>query len=105
MQNETDGLAALHSLRILDTEPTTEFDAIADTAASIFEAPFPMVSFMEKDALWFKTKFGLAQTLVGRDVPFCSHTIMSDEILEIEDTWCDERLFGNLLLRKTHRYP
>jgi diguanylate cyclase (GGDEF)-like protein len=97
-QNETERLEALHSLRILGTDPTPEFDAVVDMAASIFDTPIALVSFVDKDHQWFKAKVGLQEYQTCRDVAFCNYTILSSEVFEVEDTWQDERFRHNTLV-------
>lgn len=54
--NEQERLQALRALRIVHTDPTPEFDAIATMAASMFEVPVALVSFIEAEFQWFKAK-------------------------------------------------
>ena len=96
--NETERLEALHSLRILGTEPSPEFDSVVDMAASIFDAPIALVSFVDKDHQWFKAKLGLQESQTCRDVAFCNYTILSSEVFEVEDAWQDERFRHNPLV-------
>jgi len=96
--NETERLEALRSLRILGTEATPEFDAVVDMAASIFDAPIALVSFVDKDHQWFKAKLGMQENQTCRDVAFCNYTILSTEVFEVEDAWQDERFCHNPLV-------
>ncbi len=93
--NETERLAALHELKIVDTESTPELDAIVRVAAAIFEAPIAYISFVDQDTQWFKAMLGLDESQTHRDFAFCSYAIVTDKTLIIEDTTQDERFCNN----------
>mgnify|MGYP003640399816 FL=1 len=93
--NEIERLDALYRLHILNTEPTPEFDAIVTMAAAIFDAPIAIISFMDRDTQWFKARVGLDVRETSRHSAFCTHTILSNDIFEIEDALVDERFRDN----------
>ncbi|MEM5473267.1 EAL domain-containing protein [Hoeflea sp. AS60] len=97
-KNEIERLAALHKLRILDTEITPEFDSVVDMAAAIFEAPTALISFVDKDRQWFKARHGFKDSQTSRDLAFCTYTILGDEVFEVEDARLDERFRDNPLV-------
>jgi PAS domain S-box-containing protein len=89
--------ARLHALReyqILDTLPEAAFDNIARLAARIFEVPICLVSLIDRERQWFKSCVGLDIKETSREVAFCSHAILSDEVLVVPDATRDPR-FGN----------
>ena len=91
-------LSALHDLRILDTPPEPQFDALCRTAASLFSVPIALVSLVDRDRQWFKATCGLNARETPRDMSFCSHAILSDEVLVVEDAAQDPRFAGNPLV-------
>ncbi|KGF69743.1 hypothetical protein LL06_09100 [Hoeflea sp. BAL378] len=93
--NELERLDALYRLQILNSEPTPQFDAIVNMAAAIFEAPIALISFLDRDVQWFKARVGLDVSGTSRHSAFCTHTILSDDILEIEDARLDPRFSDN----------
>jgi len=93
--NEPERLQALRALRIVHTEPTPEFDAIVAMAASIFDVPIALISFVESEFQWFKAKCGLETDQTCREVAFCNYTILTREVLLVEDATRDERFAGN----------
>ncbi|MBC7282970.1 EAL domain-containing protein [Hoeflea sp.] len=93
--NERERLQALRALKIVHTEPTPEFDLIAALAASIFNVPIGLVSFIESEFQWFKAKCGLQIGETCREVAFCSYTIMNNDALIVEDATKDERFTRN----------
>ena len=97
-QNEAERLAALRELRILGTAPEPHFDAVCRTASALFSAPIALVALVEESHQWFKAKCGLAAEGTSREAAFCSHTILSDNILVVEDARQDPRFAANPLV-------
>ena len=79
-------LNALESYNILDTLPEKEYDAITRLASYICKVPMSLITFIDLDRQWFKSKVGMDGTETLRSDAFCNHTIMGDDILEIKDT-------------------
>lgn len=79
-------LNALESYNILDTLPEKEYDAITRLASYICKVPMSLITFIDLDRQWFKSKVGMDGTETLRSDAFCSHTIMGDDVLEIKDT-------------------
>lgn len=96
LKREKERLASLYELEVLDTEPDAEYDRIAKVAAHICEAPIALISLIDRDRLWFKSKVGWNDREAPREF-FCSYAIKGDTILEVPDTLADER-FRNLPL-------
>ncbi|HVV56650.1 MAG TPA: PAS domain S-box protein, partial [Mucilaginibacter sp.] len=78
-------LTALQSYHILDTPPEKEYDAIIRLAASICKAPVALISFIDAERQWIKSGIGVDVRQLPRIDAFCNHTILQDDILEIED--------------------
>jgi diguanylate cyclase (GGDEF)-like protein len=91
-------LETLRSLKILDTEPEERFDRITRLARKLFATPIALVSLVDSDRQWFKSEQGLSVAETPRDVSFCAHAIIRDEILVISDTQADERFRDNPLV-------
>jgi len=96
--NEHQRLAALHRLKILNTECTPEFDAVVNMAIAMFDAPIAMISFVDRNAQWFKAKQGIELATTKRSDAFCSHTIMQEGVLVVEDATKDQRFCYNDLV-------
>jgi signal transduction histidine kinase/FixJ family two-component response regulator len=93
--NEHERLRELLSLEILDTGHESQFDEIVQLASHICEAPITLVSLVDESRQWFKAKVGLDMTETPRDVAFCSHTLLEDDLLVVEDLHDDERFREN----------
>ncbi|MDX9717829.1 MAG: GAF domain-containing protein [Thauera sp.] len=97
-ENETARLASLQSLDILDTSPEPAFDNLTRLAAGLFGVPTVLVSLVDRDRQWFKSRLGLCATETPRDVAFCSHVVFLDSLLVVEDARRDPRFADNPLV-------
>lgn len=90
--NENDRLAALRRLRILDTLPQKAFDSLTSLAAGICGTPMALISLVDSERQWFKSKHGVDVTQTSRDEALCAHAIMRpDEVLVVQDAASDVR--------------
>lgn len=96
--NETARLKALNDCKILDTEPESAFDDITRLAASICETPIAIVSLVDVNRQWFKSKVGLEMTQLSRDISFCAHAILQPDVFIVADTLADQRFATNPLV-------
>jgi two-component system cell cycle sensor histidine kinase/response regulator CckA len=97
--NEAERLAALRHYEVLDTAPEEAFDDLTLLAAHICQVPMAMVSLIDENRQWFKSKIGTQATETPRDLAFCSHTILhADEVLEVSDATADPRFSGHPLV-------
>ncbi|MES2644785.1 MAG: PAS domain S-box protein [Myxococcota bacterium] len=97
--DESERLATLYSLGILDTPPEEGFDRIVSHACELLGMPIAVVSLVDADRQWFKAKVGTEVVQTPRDVSMCGHTITSDAPLIVPDTWSDARFHDNALVR------
>lgn len=94
--NEAQRLDALRSCQILDTLPEPDFDDLTQLAAYICQTPIALISLIDRDRQWFKSKHGLAIQQTPRDVAFCSHTIRQPrQPLLVTDARVDPRFADN----------
>lgn len=96
--DEDERLAALADLRVLDTAPDPRFDRLTELAARDIGTPICVVSLLDTDRQWFKSKVGLDVQQTSRDVAFCAHTILGNDILEVRDARRDPRFQNNPLV-------
>jgi diguanylate cyclase (GGDEF)-like protein len=96
--NEAARIALLRSLNILDTPPDERFDRLTRLAKRVFGVPIATVSLVDSDRQWFKSCIGISVSETPRDISFCGHTILDDDLLVIEDAQADPRFFDDPLV-------
>jgi signal transduction histidine kinase len=98
--DEAERLKSLEQHDVLDSSPEVMFDEITDLAAAICEAPMALITFVDKERVWFKSKVGISRKESSRDVSFCSYAILQKEVFVVPDTARDERFKNNPLVVK-----
>lgn len=94
--NEKARHAALMSYKILDTFPEKDFDDITKLASEICQTPISLITFLDGDRQWFKSKIGIEGEESSRANSFCGHAIHNpNELFIVEDTSKDERFYDN----------
>jgi hypothetical protein len=91
-------LQSLKSLEILDTPAEKEFDDIVELASYVCNVPVSLITLLDRDRQWFKSKKGIEMEATEREYAFCSHAILQDEIFEVKDTLTDQRFVDNPLV-------
>ena len=96
--DETQRLVSLHSLRILDTAEEERYNRITRMAKRLFGVDICLVSLVDSNRQWFKSKVGLSASETSRDVSFCGHAILEDDVFVINDATKDARFADNPLV-------
>ncbi len=96
--DEAARLEALRQYRILDTPPEAAFDDITRLARQLCQTPIALVSLVDADRQWFKSRLGLEAPETCRDAAFCAHAILQSETLIIPDALADDRFATNSLV-------
>ncbi|MDF5731536.1 MAG: tetratricopeptide repeat protein [Rhizonema sp. PD38] len=96
--NEIGRLDALHQYQILDTPSEKVFDDFTFLAAQICRTPIALISLIDGNRQWFKSKVGLTVAETSRDVAFCAYTILHSKPLLVKNASEDPRFSTNPLV-------
>lgn len=96
--NEAARLKALEALNILDTPPEERFDRYTRLAQHILQTPIVLISLIDGQRQWFKSRQGLEATETPRDISFCGHAILDNELFCVYDAAADPRFADNPLV-------
>ena len=96
--NEPQRLQALKRYDMLDTPAEKAFDDLTQLAAQICQVPVALISLIDADRQWFKSKIGVDVAETCRDQAFCAHAILQPTLMEIEDAQQDQRFCSNALV-------
>jgi PAS domain S-box-containing protein len=95
---EVSRLAALRAYDVLDTPPEPAFDDLTALASRVLGCPISLVSLVDQDRHWFKSRTGLTIPETPREASFCAHAMASGDVLVIGDLASDRRFSKNLLV-------
>ena len=95
-KNEDERIKLLDSYSILDTLPELDYDNLTVIAAAICGTPISLITFIDEERQWFKSRHGIDVSETSRDYSFCAHAINDpNNVLIIEDSRKDIRFFDN----------
>ena len=89
--NDAARLAELYRFDILDTPPEEAFDRLTALTALTFNTPIALITLVDRDRSCFKSQVGFPIDEIPREVGFCAHTIMNEEIMVVPDAAQDQR--------------
>lgn len=95
---ESERLAALHALQLLDTPEEPRFEALTRTACRLFGVPTALITLVDTERQWFKSRRGLGLAETPRAISFCAHAILEPGPLVVEDARQDPRFRDNPLV-------
>jgi GAF domain-containing protein len=98
VKNEKQRLKVLWQYSVLDTVPEEIFDDLTELAARICEAPIALITLVDENRQWFKSKVGISIQETSRDISFCAHAIKQPELFIVPDATKDARFSHNPLV-------
>lgn len=101
--DEESRLKSLRSLHVLDTPAEERFDRLTRLAKRMFTVPIALVSLVDENRQWFKSCAGIDVSEMPREISFCGHAILGDEVFIINNALEDDRFSDNpLVLDEPH---
>ncbi|TMP55923.1 response regulator [Pseudoalteromonas sp. S1612] len=97
-EDELSRLKDLYEYDVLDTEAEKSFDDLTQLASDICETPISLISLVAPDRQWFKSKQGIDVAETARDISFCSHAILENQVFEVQNALTDTRFHDNPLV-------
>jgi hypothetical protein len=95
---ESERLDALRKYRILDTAPERAFDDLTYLASFFCKTPISLVTLVDRDRQWFKSRVGFQHPQTSRTISFCAHTILQSTVMVVPDLSKDDRFHDNPLV-------
>ncbi|HMQ05932.1 MAG TPA: response regulator [Saprospiraceae bacterium] len=90
--NDTNRLKTLLAHNIIDTPQEREFDQLAEIISMICKMPIAIISLIDDKRQWYKANIGMGINEVPIEDTICQHTLVEEDLLEIENTSIDPRV-------------
>jgi PAS domain S-box-containing protein len=95
---ESERQEALRRYKVLDTPPEESFDRLTRLAAQLFGVPVALISLIDADRQWHKSCYGFDARELSREVSFCAHNLVEDDVMVVQDALADARFAHNPLV-------
>lgn len=89
--DETKRVEVLQQYQILDTPPEDLFDNLTRLASNICETPIALITFVDRERQWFKSRLGIEFSESPRDLSLCAHSLLQSDLFIISDVTSDRK--------------
>lgn len=98
---EDERIKTLYNYDLLDTPPEVPFDKLTRLAANLLKVPIAIISLVDKERIWFKSKYGLETQQIDREEGLCVSAVLADDFYLVEDAATDPRTMEHRLVTGT----
>src|SRR5713226_2323997 len=98
LENDEKRISSLREMTLLSTPREADLDRLTRIASKLFGTEIALITLVDKDRQWFKSRIGLDISETAREISFCDHTIASQETLIVPDALRDDRFYDNPLV-------
>lgn len=97
-KRENERILALQQTQLLDSAAEERFDRLTRLVKQCLNTKIALISLVDENRQWFKSKQGISACETKRDISFCGHAILGEGIFEVPDTHNDHRFSNNPLV-------
>ncbi|MEA5442015.1 GAF domain-containing protein [Cyanobium gracile] len=97
-EDEEARLRALERILLLETPSDPHLDRIVRLASTTLGMPIGLISLVDQNRQWFLSRTGIDACETPREMAFCAHAIITDEVMVIPDASEDGRFNTNPLV-------
>ncbi len=92
-ENDDKRISSLRDMALLSTPREAELDRITRIASKLFGTEIALITLVDQERQWFKSRIGLDISETAREISFCGHTITSQEtfMMRYRSKTSDER--------------
>ena len=98
LENDEKRISSLRDMTLLSTPREADLDRLTRLASKLFGTEIALITLVDRERQWFKSRIGLNISETAREISFCDHTIASQETLIVPDALRDERFHDNPLV-------
>jgi len=98
LPTETERLRALSEYGLDPQRPLPSLDPVVRIASRMFNMPVSAINMVGSEHVFFAASIGVGDTDMRRDVSFCAHAVLQDDVMVVPDARLDERFHDNPLV-------
>ena len=95
---EAKRLIVLQKYEILDTPPDVALDGLTKLASRLFQVPIALVSLVDSERIWFKSRYGFEEQEIVKEQGFCATAIQGNDLYLVENASTDLLAMSNSLV-------
>lgn len=98
LDHELKRLKALYDYDLINMLPDSGLDRVTNLAAQVFDVPISLITLVDADRIWLKSRYGVNVESLPREPGLCASVILQDDVYIVEDAAEDPRSCANSLV-------